>query len=50
MKTAKVLFISEEEKNAIDRLKKAYMATDSGKKKREQTNAIPYKITDNHLT
>ena len=33
MRTAKVIFISEEEKDMIDRLKKAYMATDSGKKK-----------------
>ena len=33
MMTSKVIFISEEEKNAIDRLKKAYMKTDSGKKK-----------------
>ena len=33
MRTAKVIFITEEEKNMIDRLKKAYMATDSGKKK-----------------
>ena len=31
--TSKVLFISEEEKSTIDRLKKEYMKTDSGKKK-----------------
>ena len=33
MMTSKVLFISEEEKRTIDRLKKEYMKTDSGKKK-----------------
>ena len=33
MMTSKVIFISEEEKNAIDRLKKAYMETNSGKRK-----------------
>ena len=33
MMTSKVLFISEEEKNTIDRLKKEYMETNSGKKK-----------------
>ena len=33
MRTARVLFITGEEKDMIDRLKKAYIATDSGKKK-----------------
>ena len=33
MKTSKVLFISEEEWNTINRLKKEYMETNSGKKK-----------------
>ena len=31
--TSKVLFISEEEKHVINRLKKEYMTTNSGKKK-----------------
>ena len=33
MMTSKVIFISEEEKNTIDRLKKEYMKTSSSKKK-----------------
>ena len=33
MKTAKIIFISEEEKNTINRLKKEYMETNSGKRK-----------------
>lgn len=33
MKATKVIFISEEEKNTIDRLKEEYMKTNSGKKK-----------------
>ena len=33
MMTSKVLFISEEEKNTVDRLKKEYIKTSSGKKK-----------------
>ena len=33
MMTSKVIFISEEEWNTINRLKKAYMETNSGKKK-----------------
>ena len=40
MKTAKVIFISEEEKNTIDRLKKAYMATDSSKKKNARIGIV----------
>ena len=40
MKTAKVIFISEEEKNVIDRLKKAYMATDSSKKKNARIGIV----------
>ena len=34
MMTSKVLFISDEEKHVIDRLKKEYMKTNSGKKKK----------------
>ena len=33
MKTSKVLFITEEEKNTIDRLKRRYMTTNSSKNK-----------------
>jgi hypothetical protein len=40
MRTAKVIFISEEEKSMIDRLKKAYMATDSGKKKNARIGVV----------
>ena len=40
MKTAKVIFISEEEKNTIDRLKTAYMATNSGKKKNARIGVV----------
>lgn len=40
MRTAKVIFISEEEKSMIDRLKKAYMATDSGKKKNARIGIV----------
>ena len=40
MRTSKVIFISEEEKNAIDRLKKAYMETNSGKKKNARIGIV----------
>ena len=40
MKTAKVIFISEEEKNTIDRLKKSYIATDSSKKKNARIGIV----------
>ena len=40
MMTSKVLFISEEEKNTIDRLKKEYMKTNSGKKKNARIGVV----------
>lgn len=40
MKTAKVIFISEEEKSMIDRLKKAYITTNSGKKKNARIGVV----------